>query len=298
MYVHTYAEQISLDELPANTPHRCWSNSIQFHRFSPSSPLLSSFVHRTFFLFFSPGLHLRPARSTYSLENDKSSVDFTRGGFSLGAASILPALSATPFPPPLLLCSLMRGRDHLEYNFASFRIIIDFVSRSSFLFFSFFFLPNIFQFLLPPSLLLSNNHRLIDYYTRYTDGKYVAKYPRIGREAKWSIIQFKQARLFVQWLVQVAGTRIGHSLINPFGNRIRRRLRLYPAVCVPPSCPPCLVHPGQLITVVWIHLVHRPLLTTVADHRVCLSAFRPNYGNTPLYDAMITTANRLVPRFN
>lgn len=100
MYVHTYAEQISLDELPANTPHRCWSNSIQFHRFSPSSPLLSSFVHRTFFLFFSPGLHLRPARSTYSLENDRSSVDFTRGGFSLGAASILPALSATLFSPP------------------------------------------------------------------------------------------------------------------------------------------------------------------------------------------------------
>lgn len=220
------------------------------------------------------------------------------GVVSLSARPLSSPLSPLPPFPPLLLCSLMRGRDHLEYNFASFRIIIDFVSRSSFLFFSFFFLPNIFQFLLPPSLLLSNNHRLIDYYTRYTDGKYVAKYPRIGREAKWSIIQFKQARLFVQWLVQVAGTRIGHSLINPFGNRIRRRLRLYPAVCVPPSCPPCLVHPGQLITVVWIHLVHRPLLTTVADHRVCLSAFRPNYGNTPLYDAMITTANRLVPRFN
>lgn len=58
------------------------------------------------------------------------------------------SLRYSPFSPPLLLCSLMRGRDHLEYNFASFRIIIDFVSRSSF---PFFFSPNIFQFLLPPS---------------------------------------------------------------------------------------------------------------------------------------------------
>lgn len=93
--------------------------------FPPSSTVL--------FFFFSPGLHLRPARSTYSLENDRSSVDFTRGGFSLGAASILSALSPLlPFSP-LLLCNLMRGRDHLEYNFASFRIIIDFISRFSFL---------------------------------------------------------------------------------------------------------------------------------------------------------------------
>ena len=100
MYVHTYAEQISLDELPANTPHHA-VGPIRFNStaslplclsFPPSSTVLSFFL-----FFFSPGLHLRPARSTYSLENDRSSVDFTRGGFSLDAASILPALS---FPPP------------------------------------------------------------------------------------------------------------------------------------------------------------------------------------------------------
>lgn len=65
------------------------------------------------------------------------------------------SLRYSPFSPPLLLCSLMRGRDHLEYNFASFRIIIDFVSRSSFPFFSHRIFFN------SSSLLLSNNHRLI-----------------------------------------------------------------------------------------------------------------------------------------
>lgn len=137
---------------------RCWSNSIQFHRFSPSLSLLPSFVHRTFFLsffFFHPvsisDLHdpLTPWRT----------IDPRLTLLGVVSLSTRPlssrSLRYSPFSPPLLLCSLMRGRDHLEYNFASFRIIIDFVSRSSFPFFSHRIFFN------SSSLLLSNNHRLI-----------------------------------------------------------------------------------------------------------------------------------------
>lgn len=46
------------------------------------SLLLSPFLFRSPASFFSVSRYLRPARSTYSLENDRSSVDFTRGGFS------------------------------------------------------------------------------------------------------------------------------------------------------------------------------------------------------------------------
>lgn len=152
MYVHTYAEQISLDELPANTPHHA-VGPIRFNStaslplclsFPPSSTVLSFFL----FFFFHPvsisDLHdpLTPWRT----------IDPRLTLLGVVSLSTRPlssrSLRYSPFSPPLLLCSLMRGRDHLEYNFASFRIIIDFVSRSSF---PFFFSPNIFQFLLPPS---------------------------------------------------------------------------------------------------------------------------------------------------
>lgn len=63
--LRTYAEQISLDELPANTPAPSWSNSIQFRRLSspslPPPPLSLPFFFSLFFfsLFIS-----RPARSS------------------------------------------------------------------------------------------------------------------------------------------------------------------------------------------------------------------------------------------
>lgn len=99
------------------TRYHCWSNSIQFRW---SLPLCLSFPLPFLYLFFLVALYLRPARSTYSLENDRSSVDFTRGGFS----QLDSVLSASLFFT-LLLCSLMRGR-HREYRFTFFRIIIDF----------------------------------------------------------------------------------------------------------------------------------------------------------------------------
>lgn len=75
------------------------------------------------------------------------------------------------------------------------------------------------------------------------------------------------------------------ALINPFGNRIRGGcVYIRQFVFTRLVGPRCLVHPGQLITVVWIH-GPLTLLTTVADHRVWLG-FRANYGNTPLYDAV------------
>lgn len=65
--LRTYAEQISLDELPANTPAPSWSNSIQFRRLSSPSPPPPPFSIPFFFLlslslfFFSvslsPDLH-------------------------------------------------------------------------------------------------------------------------------------------------------------------------------------------------------------------------------------------------
>lgn len=51
--LRTYAEQISLDELPANTPAPSWSNSIQFRRLS-SPPLPPAFF---FLVSLSPDLH-------------------------------------------------------------------------------------------------------------------------------------------------------------------------------------------------------------------------------------------------
>lgn len=90
-----------------------------------SIPLLSPFVS-LLLLFFSVGLYLRPARSTYSLENDRSSVDFTRGGFSRLDSILSLSLSSS-----LLSCSLMKGRHHLEYRFISFQIVIDFAPLSA-----------------------------------------------------------------------------------------------------------------------------------------------------------------------
>jgi len=53
--LRTYAEQISLDELPANTPAPSWSNSIQFRRLSsPSPPPPPAFF---FLVSLSPDLH-------------------------------------------------------------------------------------------------------------------------------------------------------------------------------------------------------------------------------------------------
>lgn len=49
--LRTYAEQISLDELSANTPAPSWSNSIQFHRLSsPSPPLPLAFFFPSLFI--------------------------------------------------------------------------------------------------------------------------------------------------------------------------------------------------------------------------------------------------------
>lgn len=57
--LRTYAEQISLDELPANTPAPSWSNSIQFRRLSSPSPPPPPLSLLFFFsLFFSVSLSL------------------------------------------------------------------------------------------------------------------------------------------------------------------------------------------------------------------------------------------------
>lgn len=82
--------------------------------------------------------------------------------------SSLRSLRYSPLFSPLLLCSLMRGRDHLEYNFASFRIIIEFGFA-----FPFFppslpplFLPNFSIFFIHPHpdftffrVIVDNNNR-------------------------------------------------------------------------------------------------------------------------------------------
>lgn len=95
-------------------------------RFNSTSslPLCLSFLPSStvlLFFFFSPGLHLRPARSTYSLENDRSSVDFTRGGFSLGAASILSPLS--PLLPPFFPPAFMQPDEGSRSSRIQFRLL-------------------------------------------------------------------------------------------------------------------------------------------------------------------------------
>lgn len=57
--VYTYAEQISLDELPANTPAPSWSDSIQFRRLSSAFSASPSARSRFFFfsVSLSPDLH-------------------------------------------------------------------------------------------------------------------------------------------------------------------------------------------------------------------------------------------------
>lgn len=71
-------------------------------------------------------------------------------------------------------------------------------------------------------LLLSNNHRLIDYNRLYAS----LKISKNWKGSKWSIIQFHQARLFVQWLVQVsgeAGTRISCPSPRPLSHQSFRQ---------------------------------------------------------------------------
>lgn len=79
----TYAEQISLDELPVNT----LAPLVQFDSIPPLSPSLSLSLlfRRTFFQSVSIS---DSARSSYSPESDRSSVDFARGGFSQLASTV------------------------------------------------------------------------------------------------------------------------------------------------------------------------------------------------------------------
>lgn len=132
VYIRTYTYVYTRNKYPwtnclRTRQHRCWSNSIQFHQVSPSLSLLSSFVHRTPFFFFHPvsisDLHdpLTPWRTI-----DPRLTLLGVVSLSARPLSSLRSLRYSPLFSPLLLCSLMRGRDHLEYNFASFRIIIEF----------------------------------------------------------------------------------------------------------------------------------------------------------------------------
>lgn len=87
------------------------------------SLFVSPFLFRSC-TFFSVGLYLRPARSTYSLENDRSSVDFTRGGFS----QLYAVLSASLFFYPAFMQpdegSSSRISFHLLSNYHWFHSIL------------------------------------------------------------------------------------------------------------------------------------------------------------------------------
>lgn len=101
--LRTYAEQISLDELPANTPAPSWSNSIQFRRLSsPSPPPPPLSRSRFFFLFFSvslsPDLHdpvsprrtIDPRLTSFRAVSLNSIYDFSFFSFFPSSLCFLP----------------------------------------------------------------------------------------------------------------------------------------------------------------------------------------------------------------
>lgn len=121
--LRTYAEQISLDELPANTPAPSWSNSIQFRRLSspsPPPPLLSlPFFFLSFFsVSLSPDLHdpvsprrtIDPRLTSFRVVSLNSIYDFP---FFSSSLCFLPPFFSSPEKELIIVDLSMIIRDIL-----------------------------------------------------------------------------------------------------------------------------------------------------------------------------------------
>ena len=117
--LRTYAEQISLDELPANTLPAV--GPIRFNSVALSFRLSPSFFFQSVSI---SDLH-DPHTPWRTIDPRLTLLGVVSLDSTLYSPSLSLSLSLLSFFS-LLSCSLMRGRHHLEYRFISFRIVIDF----------------------------------------------------------------------------------------------------------------------------------------------------------------------------